>query len=96
MPVVLIHQMQLSEEQYDQLCQTLNPQGLNSPSDWPVPGLISHVAGTMPDGTFCVVDVWESEDAVEQFGQKLMPTFAEVGVNDPPPPTVFPAYKHVT
>jgi hypothetical protein len=96
MPVVLIHQMQLSEEQYDQLTRRLNPAGLNSASDWPVPGLISHVAGTMPDGTFCVVDVWESEDAVEQFGQKLMPTFAEVGVNNPPPPTVFPAYKHVT
>ncbi len=63
----------LSEEQYDQLGQSLNPRGLNSPSDRPVPGLISHVAGTMPDGTFCVVDVWESEDAVEQFGQKLMP-----------------------
>ena len=50
----------------------------------------------MPDGTFCVVDVWESEEAVEQFGQMLMPKFAEVGVNDPPPPTVFPAYNHVT
>jgi hypothetical protein len=96
MAVVLVHKMQLSEEQYDRLCHSLNPKGLNSPSDWPVPGLISHVAGTMPDGTFCAVDVWESEEAVEQFGQQLMPKFAEVGVNDPPMPTVFPAYKHVT
>jgi hypothetical protein len=96
MAVVLVHQMQLSEEQYDQLCQSLNPQGLNSPGDWPVPGLISHVAGTMPDGTFCVVDVCESEDAVEQFGQKLTSAFDEVGLSDPPAPTVFHAYKHVT
>ena len=96
MPVILIHQMQLTEGQYDELSQSLNPQGLNAPSDWPVPGLISHVAGTMPDGTFCVVDVWESEEAVQQFGQHLMPKLGEVGVTDPPPPTVFPAYKHVT
>ncbi len=41
-------------------------------------------------------DGWESEDAVEQFGQQLMPAFADVGVDDPPPPTVFPAYKHVS
>ena len=96
MAVVLVHQMQLSEAQYDAVIKRLNPKGLNAPGDWPVPGLISHVAGTMPDGTFCVVDVWESEDAVEQFGQQLMPAFADVGVNDPPPPTVFPAYKHVS
>ena len=31
MAVVLIHQMQLTEEQYDQLAQRLNPQGLNAP-----------------------------------------------------------------
>ena len=30
MAVVLIHQMRLSEEQYDRLGQSLNPQGLNS------------------------------------------------------------------
>lgn len=96
MAVVLVHQMRMTEAQYDQVCRSLNPEGLNSPSDWPVPGLISHVAGTMPDGTFCVVDVWESEGAVEQFGQQLMPAFGEVGVENPPPPTAFHAYKHVT
>ena len=68
MAVVLIHQMRLSEEQYDRLGQP-EPQGLNPASDWPVPGLISHVAGTMPDGTFCVVDVMGIREAVEQFAR---------------------------
>ena len=58
--------MQLSEEQMIS-SPNAEPQGLNSPRRRA--GLISDVAGTMPDGMFCVVDVWGSEDAVEQSPQ---------------------------
>ena len=37
------------------------------PSDWPVAGLLVHAAG-QGQGGFRVVDVWESEEACNQFG----------------------------
>jgi hypothetical protein len=35
-------------------------------------------------GGFRVVDVWESEEACNQFGEILAPILKEVGVDDPP------------
>src|SRR5712692_1771196 len=41
---------------------------MESPSDWPVAGLLVHAAGQGESG-FRVVDVWESEEACNRFGQ---------------------------
>jgi hypothetical protein len=41
------------------------------------------VAGESPQG-FRVVDVWESEDACNRFGEALGPILQEVGVEDQP------------
>ncbi len=51
--------------------------------DWPVEGLLAHVAGQGPEG-FRVVDVWQSEQAFQSFGEKLMPILATVGVEGQP------------
>jgi hypothetical protein len=62
-----------------------------SPSDWPVDGLLAHIAGEGPNG-FRVVDVWESEESFNKFGQVLMPILQKVGVNVEPeiyPPHAF-------
>lgn len=56
---------------------------LNSPSDWPVAGLLVHVAGEGPNG-FRVVDVWESEESFERFGDSLMPILKELGIDVQP------------
>ncbi len=56
---------------------------LESPTDWPVEGLLNHAAGE-GEGGFRVVDVWESEDAARRFGEKLMPILQEVGVEAQP------------
>jgi hypothetical protein len=64
---------------------------MESPADWPVEGLLAHIAGEGPNG-FRVVDVWESEDAARRFGDVLMPILAELGVTQPPeiyPPDAF-------
>ena len=53
---------------------------MTSPSEWPVEGLLVHVAGQGPKG-FRVVDVWASEDAFRRFGEKLIPVLREVGTN---------------
>ena len=42
-----------------------------------------HVAGQSPQG-FRVVDVWQSEEACNRFGEILQPILQEVGIDDPP------------
>ena len=55
---------------------------------------ISHVSYER-NGTWCVVDVWESPEAFTEFGQNvLQPIFAKLGLN-PPPPTVLPAHRYM-
>src|ERR1700692_3769193 len=36
-------------------------------ADWPVKGVLAHMAGPMPDG-WRVVDVWQSEGGLKKFG----------------------------
>ncbi|MDQ3783348.1 MAG: hypothetical protein M3360_00390 [Actinomycetota bacterium] len=64
-----------------------------SPSDWPVEGLLVHIAGEGPNG-FRVVDVWESEEAVGRFGEVLVPTLQELGVEGEP--EMYPAHAFVS
>ena len=56
---------------------------MESASDWPVEGILVHSAGQGPDG-FRVVDVWESEEAANAFGEQLGPILEEIGITDPP------------
>jgi hypothetical protein len=52
-----------------------------------------HVAGQSPQG-FRVVDVWESEEACNRFGETLQPILKEVGIDDPP--ELYPAEVFVS
>jgi hypothetical protein len=86
MAVVLVHQgPSVTQESYEAVVRKLTDGNgsLESPSDWPVAGILSHAAGQSPSG-FRVVDVWESEEACNQFGEALAPILQEVGIDDPP------------
>jgi hypothetical protein len=85
MPVVLVVQGQgITRESYEASVKELTDGGsLQSPADWPVPGLLAHVAGEGPNG-FRVVDVWETEEAMHKFGDRLMPVLAGLGVEAEP------------
>jgi hypothetical protein len=65
---------------------------VESPSDWPVEGLLVHAAGDGPGG-FRVVDVWESEEAAQSFGEQLAPHLREAGITAEP--EVYPAHAFV-
>ncbi len=95
MPVVLVHQgAGLTRESYEESVRKLTDgKGLHSPADWPVEGLLSHTAGEAPSG-FRVVDVWESEDAARQFGDKLIPIMQGLGIQAPP--EIYPAHTFVS
>ena len=96
MPVVAVFQSPgFTQERYEESVRKLTggKSHVESPSDWPVEGLLAHIAGEGPDG-FRVVDVWESEDAFGRFGASLMPVLAELGVEGQP--EVYPAHTFVS
>ena len=64
-----------SRENYDGVRKRLEDAG-----DWPPPGLIFHAAQGDSDVEE-VFEVWESREAFERFGSKLMPLLDEVGIN---------------
>lgn len=95
MPVVLVHQgAGLTRESYEETVRKLTDgKGVHSPADWPVEGLLVHIAGEA-EGGFRVVDVWESEEACNRFGEVLAPLLQEVGIDAPP--ELYPAHAFVS
>lgn len=54
-----------------------------------------HVAFETPDG-FSVLDVWESMEEFEAFGQTLMPILAEAGIDlDSVEPQICPVHNSI-
>jgi len=96
MSVVAVFQSpSLTQGQYEESVRRLTggKSRMESPSDWPVEGLLAHVAGEGPNG-FRVVDVWESEDAMRRFGDVLMPILQELGIDVQP--EIYPAHAFVS
>jgi hypothetical protein len=96
MTVVLIHQgPSVTREKYENIVRKLTggKTQLESASDWPVEGLLVHVAGDSPQG-FRVVDVWQSADACNRFGEALGPILQEVGVDVQP--EIYEAHTFVS
>lgn len=81
-------------DQYEEVCRGLNNgHPLRSLADWPGGGCLAHVAGATPDG-LRVVDVWESPEKFQAFGEKLMPLAQQAGIQVTEP-IVFPAHNFV-
>ena len=60
---------------------------------WPGGGCLSRSVGATPDG-LVVLDVWESAEKFEAFGEKLMPLIQQARLK-PDEPVVFPAHNFV-
>jgi hypothetical protein len=73
----------MSGEQYDEVHRRLAAVGQGEPA-----GRTYH-CGIEIGPNVHVFDVWESQEAFDQFGQVLMPILQEVGV-DPGQPHVAP------
>jgi hypothetical protein len=68
-------------EQYDEVSRRLNDgQLLTELSQWPGGGILEHSAWEEESGSLCVFDVWESVEAFQSFGEKLMPIIGAVGL----------------
>ena len=96
MPVVAVSQgPTFTQERYEEVVRRLTggKSRMESPSDWPVEGVLVHIAGQSESG-FRVVDVWESEDAFRRFGESLVPLLQEAGVEGEP--EVYPTHTFVS
>ena len=78
-----------TQEQYDKVTEMLQLSGKTPP------GQIFHVAGPM-EGGWRIVDVWESQEAFDNFLQtKLGPALQEAG-SLPPQTKVWPVHNILT
>ncbi|WP_035841303.1 hypothetical protein [Kitasatospora azatica] len=86
----------VTQAQYEESANRVTKGGgpAKKSSDWPVPGLIAHIAGPSPTGWF-VTDVWDSEESFAKFGEIIVPILRDLGVGDAQP-KVFPAFNVVT
>ena len=94
MPVVMVHDSPgVTQEQYEQVGARLTDgRGLSSLSDWPVAGILSHTAGPTADG-WRVIDVWESDEAFQRFGEVIGPVLRELDY--PGQPQLFELHNFV-
>jgi hypothetical protein len=95
MIVVAVHQTpSLTQERYEEVVRrvTGGKSRFESASDVPFGGLIVHAAGQGKDG-FCVVDIFESEEAVTRFNEAMGSMPREVGIEQPP--DFFPAHTFI-
>ena len=68
----------MTATQYEECLRRLDAAGFGSPD-----GRREHLCYGTPD-ELRVVDVWESQEAAEAFGEHLRPVLEEVGITDPP------------
>lgn len=79
----------INQQQYDAVMDELKAQNKEFNSERP-----SHVSFNK-DGKWCVVDVWESPEALNEFvAGTLGPIFQKLGV-PVPQPMVYPAHNYV-
>lgn len=84
--VAVFESPSLTQQQYEESVRRLTGGRLSrmeAASDWPVPGLLAHVAGQGKNG-FRVVDVWESDEAFGRFGDHIMPILKDLGIDVQP------------
>ena len=97
MPVVLVFEgPSVTRESYEEVVRRLTDgrrDRMEARSDWPVEGLLVHAAGEGPNG-FRVVDMWESEEACNKFGEALGPHLQGAGITEQP--EIYPAHAFVS
>lgn len=95
MLIMAIHQVpSLTQEKYEEVIRRLTNGNsrVASLSDLPFEGVLVHLAGQSPNG-FCIVDIFESEESVEEFRRVIGTIPQEVGIEEPP--EFFPAHTFV-
>ncbi len=64
----------VTTQQYDESIRRIKEAG-----DWPPDGLEYHVAFGS-DGNLRVSEIWDTREQWEEFGKRLMPLLADIGI----------------
>jgi hypothetical protein len=83
---IYFHPKSMSAEQYDAAFGDLEAAGAGHPA-----GRVHHSCFG-PDGNLMVYEVWESQQALDDFGKVLMPILQKTGI-DPGAPDVMPVHN---
>ncbi|HEY3251363.1 MAG TPA: hypothetical protein VGK25_09620 [Ignavibacteria bacterium] len=78
----------MSKEQYDNIMKDLENAGM-----YKVKTRSTHIMAPNKTGSI-VVDVWDSEAALNEFFGTLGPILEKNGVN-PPPPEIYPVHNEI-
>jgi len=79
----------MTRDQYDDALDKLEDAGLGEPD-----GRVHHVAGLDENNSVWVLDVWETPEHFEAFGETLMPILGELGV-EPGEPMISPLHNYM-
>lgn len=79
MAIARIIATRITTEEYDQMRERL---GIG---DTPPPGAASHVAAIGEDGKVRIVEVWDSREQAEAWGEKVAAAREEAGLGGSPP-----------
>jgi hypothetical protein len=84
-PILGIHRVpSLTQERYEEVVRRLTDgrgHPLHSMSELPFEGVLVHVAAQTEDG-FLIFDVFESQKALERFGQRMGMIPKQVGITE--------------
>ena len=84
--VVRFPLLSVTKQQYDAVREALEESG-----DWPPEGCRLHVCFG-DEQNIRVSEVWESQEQLEAFGERLRPRLEEAGIEFSGPPEVFEAH----
>jgi len=88
--VVRFHPTNVTQEKYEESLRRLEESG-----EWPPNGLELHVLFGSEDD-LKVSEIWDSEEQLRAFGERLMPILDEVGIEFSGPPDVFEVHNLIT
>ena len=88
--VVRFHPTNVTQEKYEESLRRLEESG-----EWPPNGLELHVLFGS-EGDLRVSEIWDSEEQLRAFGERLMPILHEVGIEFSGPPDVFEVHNLIT
>ena len=74
-------------EQYDEVMRRLQESG-----EMPADGFDYHVA-FLSDGQLLVSEVWDSQEQLEAFGERIMPLLADVALEHSGQPEIFEVHN---
>jgi hypothetical protein len=76
-----------TQQQYDAVWDELKASGYEHPK-----GLIFHTGAPKPNGGWFVVDLWESQQAFDEFGKILMPIIQKQNFENVQPTIMKPHF----